>query len=88
MTVEEVSRAAGFFDDITSGMTQIVDHNIQIASATEEQASVVQGVEQNTFEIKALSESTASQAVSTANISNEVADMTRDLHELISNFKV
>lgn len=87
-TVEEVSRAAGFFDDITCGMTQIIDHSIQIASATEEQASVVQGVEQNTFEIKALSESTASQAVSTVNISNEVADMTRDLHGLIANFKV
>lgn len=87
-TVEEVSRAAGFFDDITCGMTQIIDHNIQIATATEEQASVVQGVEQNTFEIKALSESTASQAVSTVNISNEVADMTRDLHGLIANFKV
>jgi methyl-accepting chemotaxis protein len=88
VTVEEVSRAAGFFDDITSGMTQIIDHNIQITSATEEQASVVQGVEQNTFEIKALSESTASQAVSTVNISNEVADMTRALHGLIANFKV
>jgi methyl-accepting chemotaxis protein len=87
-TVEEVSRAAGFFDDITSGMTQISDHNIQIASATEEQASVVLGVKQNTLEIKALSESTANQAVSTVNISNQVADMTRDLNRLIANFKV
>ncbi|WP_436799357.1 methyl-accepting chemotaxis protein [Pseudomonas izuensis] len=87
-TVDEVTRAAGFFDEITCGMTQIIDQNIQIASATEEQASVVQGVEQNTFEIKALSESTASQAVSTVNISNEVAIMTRDLHGLIANFKV
>jgi methyl-accepting chemotaxis protein len=30
-TVEEVSRAAGFFDDITCGMTQIIDHNLQVA---------------------------------------------------------
>jgi len=87
-TVEEVSRAAGFFDDITNGMNHIIDHNIQIASATEQQANVVQGVEQNTFEIKALSESTASQAESTVKISNEVAEMTRNLHRLIANFKM
>ncbi|MBV6827352.1 methyl-accepting chemotaxis protein (plasmid) [Pseudomonas sp. PD9R] len=87
-TVEEVSRAAGFFDDITCGMNQIIDHNIQIASATEQQANVVQGVEQNAFEIKALSESTASQADSTVKISNEVAEMTRNLHRLIANFKM
>nr|WP_087694251.1 methyl-accepting chemotaxis protein [Pseudomonas sp. PE-S1G-1] len=87
-TVEEVSRAAGFFDDITHGMNQIIDHNIQIASATEQQACVVQGVEQNTFEIKALSESTASQASSTVSISHEVAEMTRKLHGLITNFKM
>jgi len=87
-TVEEVSRAAGFFDDITCGMNQIIDHNIQIASATEQQANVVQGVEQNTFEIKALSESTASRADSTVKISNEVAEMTRNLYGLIVNFKM
>ncbi|NYH11895.1 methyl-accepting chemotaxis protein [Pseudomonas moraviensis] len=87
-TVEEVSRAAGYFEDITHGMTLIIDQNMQIASATEEQANVVQDVEQNTLEIKALSESTAGQAVSTVNISNQVADMTRDLHGLIANFKV
>jgi methyl-accepting chemotaxis protein len=87
-TVEEVSRAAGFFDDITRSMEQIVDHNLQIASATEQQSCVVQGVEQNTFEIKALSECTASQADNTVKISNEVAVMTRSLHGLIANFKM
>ncbi|KIK89296.1 chemotaxis protein [Pseudomonas sp. W15Feb9B] len=87
-TVEEVSRAAGYFDDITCGMALIIDQNIQIASATEEQANVVQDVEQNTLEIKTLSESTAGQTLSTVNISNQVADMTRDLHGLIANFKV
>lgn len=61
---------------------------MQVASATEEQANVVQDVEQNTLEIKTLSESAAGQAMSTVNISNQVADMTRDLHGLIANFKV
>lgn len=87
-TVEEVLRAVGFFDDITCGMDQIINHNIQIASATEQQANVVQEVEQNTVEIKALSDSTASQADSTVKISNEVAEMTRGLHGLIANFKI
>lgn len=88
VTVEEVSRAAGFFDDITHGMDQIIGYNIQIASATEQQVCVVQGVEQNTFEMRTLSESTTSQAVNTVKVSNEVAEMTRDLHRLIANFKM
>lgn len=87
-TVEEVSRAAGYFDDITYGMNQIIDQNIQIASATEQQACVVRGVEQNTLEIKGLSDSTAGLATNTVNISNEVAEMTRQLHGLIANFKI
>ena len=51
-TVEEVEKTATIFQQITSNMEFIVDHNTQIASAAEQQASVVEGVEQSTVEIK------------------------------------
>ncbi|KRW58501.1 methyl-accepting chemotaxis protein [Pseudomonas sp. TTU2014-080ASC] len=87
-SVEQIDLTASIFEQITGSMDQIIDHNIQIASAAEQQATVVQGVEQNTLEIKNLSEGTAEEAQSTVSISDELAGMTRDLHKLIATFKV
>ena len=87
-TVEEVEKTATIFQQITSNMEFIVDHNTQIASAAEQQASVVEGVEQSTVEIKKASEVTAEQASSTATLSTEVARMTRELQGMIAAFRV
>ncbi|MFA7822638.1 methyl-accepting chemotaxis protein [Aeromonas dhakensis] len=87
-SVEQITLTASIFEQITGSMDQIIDHNIQIASAAEQQAAVVQGVEQNTLEIKTLSESNAHEAQSTVNVSDEMTGMTRNLHGLIANFKV
>ncbi|MDM9650957.1 methyl-accepting chemotaxis protein [Pseudomonas wenzhouensis] len=87
-SVDQITITASIFEEITGGMDQIIDHNIQIASAAEQQAAVVQGVEQNILEIKTLSESNANEAQSTVSISGELAGMTRDLHGLIVTFKV
>jgi methyl-accepting chemotaxis protein len=87
-SVEQITLTATIFEQITGSMEQIIDHNIQIASAAEEQAAVVQGVEQNTLEIKSLSDINANEASSAVQISDELAGMTRDLHSLIGAFKV
>jgi methyl-accepting chemotaxis protein len=87
-SVEQITLTANIFEQITGSMDQIIDHNIQIASAAEQQAAVVQGVEQNTLEIKSLSDSNAHEAQSTVCVSDELTGMTRDLHGLIANFKV
>ncbi|TBU82382.1 methyl-accepting chemotaxis protein [Phytopseudomonas dryadis] len=87
-SVEQITLTASLFEQITGGMEQIIDHNIQIASAAEQQAAVVQGVEQNTLQIKGLSESNATEAEHTVQISGEVASMTRDLHGLIATFRM
>ena len=87
-SVEQINLTATIFEQITGSMDQIIDHNIQIASAAEQQAAVVQGVEQNTLEIKSLSDSNAQEAHSTVQISGELTGMTRDLHALIAHFKV
>ncbi|WAJ38482.1 methyl-accepting chemotaxis protein [Pseudomonas sp. GOM7] len=87
-SVEQVTLTASTFEAITGSMDQIIDHNIQIASAAEQQAAVVQGVEQNTLEIKSLSESNAHEAQSTVHVSGELSGMTRDLHGLLASFRV
>ncbi|WP_454837023.1 methyl-accepting chemotaxis protein [Pseudomonas lini] len=86
--VEEVTRTADIFLRITRSMDQIIGHNIQIASAAEQQSSVVEGVERNTREIKLLSENNATQATSTVRVSDEVVQMTQELHNLLARFKV
>ena len=88
MCIRDSTLTANIFEQITGSMDQIIDHNIQIASAAEQQAAVVQGVEQNTLEIKSLSDSNAHEAQSTVNVSEELTGMTRNLHSLIANFKV
>lgn len=86
--VEEVTRTADIFLRITHSMDQIIGHNIQIASAAEQQSSVVEGVERNTREIKLLSENNATGATSTVRVSDEVVQMTQELHYLLARFKV
>jgi methyl-accepting chemotaxis protein len=86
--VGEVTRTADIFQGITQDMDEIIDHNLQIASATEQQAQVVEGVERNTLEIRSLSEGNANEARHTVRVSNEVAGMTREVHRLIAHFKV
>lgn len=87
-TVQDVRLAATLFDSITRSMDDIVDHSTQIASAAEQQATVVESVERNTLAIKALSEANAEEAGRTLTTSGDVADMTRKLHALIANFRL
>ncbi len=87
-TVNEVTRTAAIFEDITESMDQVIDHNTQIASAAEQQAAVVENVERNSLAIKSLSEANALEACQTVEVSTEVVSMTRDLHGLIGNFKM
>lgn len=86
--LDKIVLVAAIFEEITQSMGEIIDHNIQIASATEQQACVVKGVERNIFKVKSLSVENGISATNTVTVSDEMADMTRDLHELIGKFKV
>ncbi|MBD1601126.1 hypothetical protein HAQ05_20820 [Pseudomonas sp. CA3A] len=85
--VEEVTRTADIFSMITRSMDQIIEHNIQIASAAEQQ-SRVEGVERNTREIKSLSGHNATEATSTVRVSDDPVQMAEALHRLLARFKV
>ncbi|MBD1589613.1 hypothetical protein HAQ06_23560 [Pseudomonas sp. C2L12B] len=86
--VEEVTRTADIFSMITRSMDQIIEHNIQIASAAEQQSRVVEGVERNTREIKSLSGHNATEATSTVRVSDDPVQMAEALHRLLARFKV
>ena len=86
--LQEVTDTACLLEEITQGMGQIIDHNVQIATAAEQQASVVEGVERNAQEVKALSVINGSAASNTVQVSDEMADMTRNLHALVGKFKM
>lgn len=86
--MQEVESATKAFADITQGMSEILGHNLQIATAAEQQASVVQSVERNTLEIRTLSSDNSVAADHMVSASNEVAEMTRNLHRLVGTFRM
>ncbi|MFI8743866.1 methyl-accepting chemotaxis protein [Pseudomonas sp. NPDC077186] len=80
--------AAEAFADITEGMAVIVQHNLQIAAAAEQQAAVVESVERNTREIRTLSGATRESADDMVRASDAVAELTGGLHRLVGQFKM
>ncbi|WP_457790941.1 methyl-accepting chemotaxis protein [Pseudomonas sp. PL-6] len=86
--VHQARLAAEAFADITEGMSEIVQHNLQIAAAAEQQAAVVESVERNTREIRALSSATRVSADDMVRASDEVAELTGSLHRLVGQFKM
>lgn len=88
VVVQEVKSTTKAFEAITQGMSEIVEHNLQIATAAEQQACVVESVERNTLEIRALSNDHSAAADNLVRTSDEVAELTRSLHSLVGNFRM
>ena len=88
VVMQEVESATKAFAEITQGMSEILGHNLQIATAAEQQASVVESVERNTLEIRTLSSDNSVAADNMVRASNEVAEMTRNLHRLVGTFRM
>ncbi|QSL92782.1 methyl-accepting chemotaxis protein [Ectopseudomonas toyotomiensis] len=86
--VHQARLAAEAFADITEGMSVIVQHNLQIAAAAEQQAAVVESVERNTREIRTLSGATRVSVDDMVRASDEVAELTGGLHRLVGQFKM
>jgi len=86
--VHQARLAAEAFADITEGMSVIVQHNLQIAAAAEQQAAVVESVERNTREIRTLSGATRESADDMVRASDEVAELTGSLHRLVGQFRM
>jgi len=85
----EVAQAAGAaLEDITSAIAQINARNLNIASATEEQAQVAREVDRSLVSIRDLSAQTAAGAEQTAAAGNDLSRLAVDLNGTVMRFKL
>ena len=86
-SVEQAGNARGSLDAITEVVATISNMNIQIATATEEQSSVSEEINQNVVNISQVVDQTAEGAQQTLSASNELSDLANELQILVGQFK-
>lgn len=86
-SVERAAHAGESLASITRAVTTISDMNIQIANAAEEQSSVAEEINKNVVNITHLVERTAEGSNQTSMSGNELARLSNELQELVSQFR-
>ena len=87
-TVGGANKVQQALENILQAVSQIVDHNQQIAAAAEQQTSVAHDIDQNIVEINQSGERTAQGAGQTERASQELSGVVRDLKQVIGAFRV
>ncbi|MEZ9363151.1 methyl-accepting chemotaxis protein [Vibrio sp. ZF57] len=91
ITLEGVSasdEAVDVLSGISDRIVDITDRNTQVATATEEQSTVVHTINQNIEEINAINEVTTSTAEQLAEASQELRDLSSRLDKMVGLFKL
>lgn len=88
LTVESAGNASHSIDSVTNFLNSISGNVIQVAAAVEEQATVVEDINNNISQINSLSEGLASGADIVANAESNLKLESQQLKEQVSNFKV
>ena len=85
----ELAQSAGTaLGEITSGISEMYERNLVIASAAEEQAQVAREVDRNLVNIRDLSVQSATGAHQTSASSHELSRLAADLSRLVGRFSV
>ena len=87
-SVEQANSAGTALQSITEAVSHISDMNTQIATASEEQASVAEEINKNITSVNDLGHRTEKGANETTASSEELARLAAGLQSLISQFKV
>jgi len=87
-TVEFASDSGTALSSISSSVARINDMNLQIASASEEQSSVAEEINQNVVHITDIATETSRSMQKIAESSDELATLSAYLDELVGSFKV
>jgi len=87
-TVSQAEQAGVSINVITTSVSDIVNMNVQIASAAEQQSATTEEINRNINNIQSIAEQTASGAVETSASSNELRDLGEQLRGLVGQFKV
>ena len=86
-SVEQASKAGDALESITAIVSTINDMNIQIASAAEEQSTVVGELNNNITNIRQVADETASGAQEAAKASEELSTLAFKMKALMNQFK-
>ncbi|MGQ4866869.1 methyl-accepting chemotaxis protein [Aeromonas caviae] len=86
--VTQADEANGALDQIIGHITQISDMNIQVATATEEQSSVVGELNRNVEDINQLTMETADIAHHLTESSRNLQHLSGELDKLVGNFRL
>jgi methyl-accepting chemotaxis protein len=87
-SVEQANSTGTALDAIAHAITVINDMNMQIASATEQQSSVAESINENVVNVKEIAQSNAAGASQTQSSTHEIAVSASKLKEFVSQFKV
>ncbi|MNV05382.1 Methyl-accepting chemotaxis protein McpS [compost metagenome] len=87
-TLEQADEAGHSLRLITAAITQIDERNLQIATASEEQARVAREVDHNLMSIRDLASHSSDGANQTAIASQELSRLAIDLNQVVMRFKL
>ncbi|SHM13172.1 methyl-accepting chemotaxis protein [Phytopseudomonas punonensis] len=86
--VEYAGKASEALAQINGHISQISDQNIQVATATEEQSCVVEEINRNVEQINQFTQETTVIADQLNDASSNLQSLSRQLDELVGNFKL
>lgn len=87
-SVEQAQETGSALQTITHAISVINDMNIQIASASEQQSSVAENINENVINVKRVAEENAVAANQTRASTSEIAQLSEQLKELVAQFKI
>lgn len=87
-SVDQANKTGKALAVITQAISVINDMNIQIASASEQQSSVAEEINQNVLNVKHIAEENAVSANQTKGSTIEIAQLSEQLKLMVSQFKV
>lgn len=87
-SVKQVQTAGDALDQISEVVQAIVDLNIQIAAAAEEQSTVTEEVNRNMHNITHQTDETAESASSAADSAQQTRELAEHLDDVLARFKV
>jgi methyl-accepting chemotaxis protein len=86
-TVEQSSQVAGRFQEIRSGMGEMLEMNQRVADALEEQRTTAEGVSSSMASIRALAEENYRNSESTLDTSRELAELAGKMNLMTGRFR-
>lgn len=86
--VEQAQNTGVALENITSAINVINDMNLQIASASEQQSSVAENINESVFNVKRIAEENSVASNQTRSSSSEIARLAVQLNQLVTRFTV